>query len=200
MRLVPGDPAAAILGDQASAQALSALRNQLGLNLPLHVQYLHFLGDVLSGNLGRSLANGQSVVREVAAVLPWTLQLTLAAMLIGIGLGLPLGIWAALRRNAWPDYVTRMLSLAGLSFPAFVSGILMLLAFAIELDWFPVIGSTTSGNPWGQWRGLVLPAFNLGLIMTAYVTRVTRSSMLNVLGEDYIRTARAKGLRPGNSS
>jgi ABC-type dipeptide/oligopeptide/nickel transport system permease component len=196
VRLVPGDPAAAILGDQASAQALSALRNQLGLNLPLHVQYLHFLGDVLSGNLGRSLANGQSVVREVAAVLPWTLQLTLAAMLIGIGLGLPLGIWAALRRNAWPDYVTRMLSLAGLSFPAFVSGILMLLAFAIELDWFPVIGSTTSGNPWGQWRGLVLPAFNLGLIMTAYVTRVTRSSMLNVLGEDYIRTARAKGLRP----
>ncbi len=197
VRLVPGDPATAMLGDQASAQALAALRNQLGLNLPLHTQYLHFLADVLSGNLGRSLANGDSVLREVAAVLPWTLQLTVAAIVIGIGLGLPLGIWAALRRNAWPDYVTRLLSLAGLSFPAFVSGILMLLAFAIELDWFPVIGSSTSGNPWGQWRGLVLPAFNLGLIMTAYVTRVTRSSMLGVLGEDYIRTARAKGLRPG---
>ncbi|MEM5386786.1 ABC transporter permease [Paraburkholderia phymatum] len=197
VRLVPGDPAAAMLGDQASAEALSALRNQLGLNLPLHTQYLHFLTDVLSGNLGNSLSNGQSVLREVAAVLPWTLQLTVAAIVIGIGLGLPLGIWAALRRNAWPDYLTRLLSLAGLSFPAFVSGILMLLAFAIELDWFPVIGSTTSGNPWNQWRGLVLPAFNLGLIMTAYVTRVTRSSMLNVLGEDYIRTARAKGLRPG---
>lgn len=196
VRLVPGDPAAAMLGDQASAQALAALRNQLGLNLPLHTQYLHFLADVLSGNLGRSLANGHSVLREVAAVLPWTLQLTVAAIVIGIGLGLPLGIWAALRRNAWPDYLTRLLSLAGLSFPAFVSGILMLLAFAIELDWFPVIGSSTSGNPWGQWRGLVLPAFNLGLIMTAYVTRVTRSSMLSVLGEDYIRTARAKGLRP----
>jgi glutathione transport system permease protein len=197
VRLVPGDPAAAMLGDQASAEALSALRNQLGLNLPLHTQYLHFLTDVLSGNLGNSLSNGQSVLREVAAVLPWTLQLTVAAIVVGIGLGLPLGIWAALRRNAWPDYVTRVLSLAGLSFPAFVSGILMLLAFAIELDWFPVIGSTTSGNPWNQWRGLVLPAFNLGLIMTAYVTRVTRSSMLGVLGEDYIRTARAKGLRPG---
>ncbi len=196
VRLVPGDPAAAMLGDQASAQALSALRSQLGLNLPLHTQYVHFLTDVLSGNLGRSLANGQSVLQEVAAVLPWTLQLTIAAILIGIGLGLPLAIWAALRRNAWPDYVTRILSLAGLSFPAFVSGILMLLAFAIELDWFPVIGSTTSGNPWGQWRGLVLPAFNLGLIMTGYVTRVTRSSMLGVLGEDYMRTARAKGLRP----
>ncbi|MFT4063491.1 ABC transporter permease [Paraburkholderia sp.] len=197
VRLVPGDPAAAMLGDQASAQALSALRAQLGLNLPLHTQYLHFLTDVLSGNLGNSLSNGQSVLREVAAVLPWTLQLTIAAIVVGVGLGLPLGIWAALRRNAWPDYVTRLLSLAGLSFPAFVSGILMLLVFAIELDWFPVIGSTTSGNPWNQWRGLVLPAFNLGLIMTAYVTRVTRSSMLGVLGEDYIRTARAKGLRPG---
>ncbi len=197
VRLVPGDPAAAMLGDQASAAALSALRIQLGLNLPLHTQYLHFLGDVLSGNFGYSMSNGQSVLREVAEVLPWTLQLTFAAIVIGIGLGLPLGIWAALRRNAWPDYVSRFLSLAGLSFPAFVSGILMLLVFAIELNWFPVIGSTTSGNPWSQWRGLVLPAFNLGLIMTAYVMRVTRSSMLSVLGEDYIRTARAKGLRPG---
>jgi len=164
--------------------------------LPLHTQYLNFLGDVLTGNFGYSLSNGQSVLREVAEVLPWTLQLSFAAIVIGIGLGLPLGIWAALRRDAWPDYLSRLLSLAGLSFPAFVSGILMLLVFAIELNWFPVIGSTTSGNPWSQWRGLVLPASNLGLIMTAYVTRVSRSSMLSVLSEDYIRTARAKGLRP----
>jgi ABC-type dipeptide/oligopeptide/nickel transport system permease component len=196
VRLVPGDPAAAMLGDQASAAALSALRTQLGLNLPLHTQYLNFLGDVLTGNFGYSLSNGQSVLREVAEVLPWTLQLSFAAIVIGIGLGLPLGIWAALRRDAWPDYLSRLLSLAGLSFPAFVSGILMLLVFAIELNWVPVIGSTTSGNPWSQWRGLVLPASNLGLIMTAYVTRVSRSSMLSVLSEDYIRTARAKGLRP----
>ena len=196
VRLVPGDPAAAMLGDQASAAALSALRTQLGLNFPLHTQYLNFLGDVLTGNFGYSLSNGQSVLREVAEVLPWTLQLSFAAIVIGIGLGLPLGIWAALRRDAWPDYLSRLLSLAGLSFPAFVSGILMLLVFAIELNWFPVIGSTTSGNPWSQWRGLVLPASNLGLIMTAYVTRVSRSSMLSVLSEDYIRTARAKGLRP----
>ena len=196
VRLVPGDPAAAMLGDQASASALAALRTQLGLNLPLHTQYLNFLGDAMTGNFGYSLSNGQSVLREVAEVLPWTLQLSFAAIVIGIGLGLPLGIWAALRRDAWPDYVSRFLSLAGLSFPAFVSGILMLLVFAIELNWFPVIGSTTSGNPWSQWRGLVLPAFNLGLIMMAYVTRVARSSMLSVLSEDYIRTARAKGLRP----
>ncbi|MDE2289666.1 MAG: ABC transporter permease [Burkholderiales bacterium] len=196
VRLVPGDPAAVILGDAASAQALAALRVKLGLNLPLQTQYLHFLGNALSGNFGYSLSSGRSVLHEVAQVLPWTLQLTLAAIAIGVALGLPLGVWAALRRNAWPDYLGRVLSLAGLSFPAFVSGILMLLVFAIQLGWFPVIGSTTSDNPWTQWRGLALPAFNLGLIMTAYVMRVTRSSMLGVLGEDYIRTARAKGVSP----
>ena len=196
VRLVPGDPAAVILGDAASAQALAALRLKLGLNLPLHTQYLNFLGDALTGNFGYSLASGRSVLEEVAQVLPWTLQLTLAAIVIGIAFGLPLGIWAAMRRNAWPDYLGRVLSLTGLSFPAFVSGILMLLVFAIHLGWFPVIGSDASGSVLTQWRSLVLPAFNLGLIMMAYVMRVTRSSMLGVLGEDYIRTARAKGVRP----
>jgi glutathione transport system permease protein len=196
VRLVPGDPAIAMLGDQASASALAALRVQLGLNLPLHTQYLIFMKDVLEGNFGHSLSNGRSVLQEVAEVLPWSVQLTCAAMVIGIVLGLPLGIWAALRRNAWPDYLTGLLSMMGLAFPGFVSGILMLLVFAIELNWFPVIGSSTSGSPWTQWRGLVLPALNLGLIMAAYVIRVARASMLGVLGEDYIRTARAKGLRP----
>jgi ABC-type dipeptide/oligopeptide/nickel transport system permease component len=196
VRLVPGDPAVAILGDQASASALSALRDQLGLNLPMYVQYLDFLRDVLEGNLGNSLSNGRSVLTEVAEVLPWTLQLPVASIVVGVVVGLPIGIWAAIRRKSWPDYMSSLLSMAGLSFPGFVSGILMLLVFAIELHWFPVIGSSTSGSPWGQWRGLVLPALNLGLIMAAYVTRVTRSSMLGVLSEDYMRTARAKGLRP----
>ncbi|CAM4045406.1 ABC transporter permease [Bordetella tumulicola] len=196
VRLVPGDPAAVMLGDQASAEALAALRDRLGLDLPTHVQYLHFLGDMLSGNFGVSMASGRTVLQEVMLVLPWTLELTMAAMLIGVLFGLPMGIWAALRRNAWPDYLGRVLSLTGLSFPAFVSAILMLLIFAIHLGWFPVIGSSISGD-WGtQLRGLVLPAFNLGLIMTAYVMRVTRSSMLGVMGEDYVRTARAKGIQP----
>jgi len=197
VRLVPGDPAAAMLGDYATAEALAALRSKLGLDRPLHEQYFRFMSDALQGDFGYSMSNGHSVWSEVAEVLPWTIQLTVTSILIGISFGIPLGVWAALRRDAWPDYLSRFLSLAGLSFPAFVSGILLLLVFAIELNWFPVIGSTTAGNPWNQWRGLVLPAFNLGLIMTAYVMRVTRSSVLNVLGEDYIRTARAKGLRPG---
>ncbi len=196
VRLVPGDPASVILGDQASEEALSALRTQLGLDQPMYVQYLNFLGDMLSGNFGISMASGRTVMQEVALVLPWTIQLTLASVLIGVIFGLPLGVWAALRRNAWPDYVGRLLSLIGLSFPAFVSGILMLLVFAIQLRWFPVIGSSVDGDWMTQLRGLALPAFNLGLIMTAYVMRVTRSSMLGVMGEDYVRTAKAKGVRP----
>src|SRR5690606_15545681 len=196
VRLVPGDPAAVMLGDQASAEALAGLREKLGLDLPAHQQYLHFLGDMLTGNFGVSMASGRTVLQEVALVLPWTLELTASAILIGILFGLPLGIWAALRRNDWPDYLGRVLSLTGLSFPAFVSAILMLLVFAIHLGWFPVIGSSVSGDWQAQLRALVLPAFNLGLIMTAYVMRVTRSSMLGVMGEDYMRTARAKGVRP----
>ncbi|MBB1624360.1 ABC transporter permease [Achromobacter sp. UMC71] len=196
VRLVPGDPAAVMLGDQASAEALAALRLRLGLDLPTYVQYGRFLADMLSGNFGVSMSSGRTVLQEVALVLPWTLQLTAAAILIGVVFGLPLGIWAALRRNAWPDYLGRLLSLTGLSFPAFVSAILMLLVFAIQLRWFPVIGSAAPGDWGAQLRGLVLPAFNLGLIMMAYVMRVTRSSMLGVMGEDYVRTARAKGVRP----
>jgi len=196
VRLVPGDPAAVMLGDQASAEALAALRVRLGLDQPVYQQYLQFLADMLTGNFGVSMASGRTVLQEVALVLPWTLQLTAAAILLGVVFGLPLGIWAALRRNAWPDYLGRVISLTGLSFPAFVSAILMLLVFAIQLRWFPVISNSTGGGWANQLRDLALPAFNLGLIMTAYVMRVTRSSMLGVMGEDYVRTARAKGVRP----
>ena len=193
---MPGDAAISILGDQASAESLASLRAQLGLDQPIHVQYLDFLAKALTGDFGSSLATGRSVLQEVAVVLPYTLELTAAALVIGAALGIPLGTYAALHRNAWPDYFSRVLSLVGLSFPAFVSGILMLLAFAVNLRWFPVIGTGGDGFV-DHLRNLALPALNLGLIMTAYITRVTRSSMLGVLNEDYIRTARAKGVRPG---
>lgn len=195
VRLVPGDAASVILGDQASEESLRALRAQLGIDRPLHVQYFSFIGDVLSGNLGRSLSSGRSVIDEVLLVLPSTVELTLAAILIGIVLGLPLGVATAVNRNGWIDYAGRIFSLIGLSFPAFVSGILMLIVFAIQLGWFPVL-NTGGGGAAGRLRDLALPAFNLGLIMMAYVVRVTRASMLGVLGEDYIRTARAKGVSP----
>ncbi|WP_105432996.1 ABC transporter permease [Neorhizobium sp. T6_25] len=195
VRLVPGDAAVAMLGDRASAETLQTLRAQLGLDQPIPVQYVQFVTKMLSGDFGTSMTSGRTVLEEVALVLPYTLELAVAAMLIGTCLGIPLGVVAAVRRNQWPDYVSRVLSLVGLSFPGFVSGILMLLAFAVWLQWLPVM-SRASSDPVSHLRNLVLPALNLGLIMTAYIARVTRSSMLDVMGEDYIRTARAKGVRP----
>jgi peptide/nickel transport system permease protein len=196
VRLVPGDPAAVILGDQASDASLKLLRAKLGLDQPIGVQYVAFMHDVFTGHLGQSLSSGRPVIQEVLGVLPWTIELTLAAIVIGVVLGLPLGVVAAVKRNRWPDYASRLVSLLGLSFPAFVSGILLLIVFAVELGWLPVLGSGDAGSLGDRLRGLALPAINLGLIMMAYVARITRSSMLGVLGEDYIRTARAKGVRP----
>lgn len=195
VRLVPGDPAVAMLGDRASAETLQTLRAELGLDQPIAVQYVQFVTKMLSGDFGRSMTSGRTVLEEVALVLPYTLELAVAAMLIGTCLGIPLGVLAAVRRNQWPDYLSRILSLVGLSFPGFVSGILMLLAFAVWLQWLPVM-SRASSDPISHLRNLALPALNLGLIMTAYIARVTRSSMLEVMGEDYIRTARAKGVPP----
>ncbi len=193
VRILPGDPAMVILGDQADAQTIAALRTRLGLDQSIIVQYAQFLGGALRGDWGTSLVTGRPVVTEVLAVLPWTLELTFFALLIGTAIGIPLGVWAASRRNTSVDYITRLASLLGLSFPAFVSGIILLIAFSIQLRWFPVI-SARSGSLSEWLQSLTLPAINLGLIMAAYITRVTRSSMLEVLSEDYVRTARAKGL------
>lgn len=195
VRLVPGDAAMAMLGDRASGEALATLRAELGIDQPIAVQYFRFVTDIISGDFGRSSVTGKSVLHEVAVVLPYTLELAFAAVVIGATLGIPLGVLAAVRRNQWPDYASRLLSLVGLFFPGFVSAILLLLAFAIWLRWLPVM-SRAATDPIDHIRNLALPALNLGLIMTAYIARVTRSSMLEVLGEDYIRTARAKGIKP----
>ena len=194
VRVVPGDAATVILGDQASAASLEALRSKLGLDLPLWRQYTDFLLETFKGDLGRSLVTDRPVLDEALRVLPSTLELAAGAMLFGTLFGLPMGVVAAVYRQAWPDYIGRMVSLVGLSLPAFVGGILLLLVFAIQLQWFPVI---PLGSGLGdKLLGLVLPVCTLGFIMSAYVARVTRTSMLTVLGEDYIRTARAKGIHP----
>jgi ABC-type dipeptide/oligopeptide/nickel transport system permease component len=194
VRVLPGDPAQAALGDYASQEAVEALRTRMGLDAPLPVQYFRFLGDLVRGDLGASLISGQPVAEQIAFVLPYTIQLTLASILVGIVLGVPLGIITALRRNHTVDYLGRVFSLAGLSVPAFYLGIIFMLVFAVELGWFPVVGAGNPEEPGSVLYHLVLPAFSLGLIMTAYVTRMTRSAMLNILSEDYMRTARAKGL------
>ena len=194
VRIVPGDPAIVILGDQATPASIAALHEKLGLNKPIWTQYIEFLAQSLSGDFGRSMVTGRSIVSDVAAVLPHTLDLTIASLIVGSAVGIPAGIWAALHRNRLIDYAARLLSLIGLSFPVFVSGIFLLLAFALHWRLFPVIGNAKLDDPIDRLDKLVLPAATLGLVMAAYITRVTRSAMLSVLGEDYIRTARAKGV------
>ena len=193
VRILPGDPAQLILGDQASREAIEALHVRLGLDQPISTQYLQFIFNALRGDWGTSMVTGRSVFAEILDVLPWTLQLTLVSLAIGVVLGVPLGVWAAVRRNRLADYVIRITSLAGLSFPAFVAAIILLFLFAIELRWFPVI-SAHKGSLKAWTQSITLPAVSLGLNTAAYITRVTRSAMLEVLSEDYVRTARAKGV------
>ncbi len=194
VRIVPGDPAIAILGDRATPQAVADLDAKLGLDQPLWKQYASFMGDALQGDFGRSMITNRPILTDVAAVLPHTIDLTVAAMLVGVLIGIPAGVTAALHRNRAIDLAARLLSLIGLSFPVFVSGIFMLLAFALHWRIFPVIGNANLSDPLDRLDKLVLPATTLGLVMAAYITRVTRSAMLQVLSEDYMRTARAKGV------
>ncbi len=195
IRVIPGDPATAALGDYASKEAVEALRERMGLNEPLYRQYITFLLGLLRGDLGESLITGKSISEQVLQVLPYTLELTLAAVVVGTVLGVPIGVYTAVRRNSWADYLGRILSLAGLSVPAFYLGILIILLFALRLDWFPAIGGGDRDDIGDRLTHLVLPSLTLGLIMMTSVTRLTRSAMLNVLQNDYVRTARSKGLQ-----
>ncbi len=195
VRAMPGGPAHAVLGDYATKEAVDALEKEMGLKDPLHVQYLRFLGNLALGNLGKSMINGSPIGPEVARVLPHTLALTASAIVFGVILGIPLGVLTALKRNTLLDYLGRTFSLSGVSSPAFFIGILLMLVFSIKLDLFPVVGAKEMRSIWDSLYHLILPSVTLGLMMTAYITRTTRSSVLNVLEEDYVRTARAKGLR-----
>lgn len=195
VRLAPGDPAVAALGDYASKQAVERMRERMGLNAPLWLQYVRYLGQLARGDLGRSLVNNVPVSQQVRRVLPYTLELTLGGIFFGTLFGIPLGIYTALRRNTLTDYLGRVFGLAGLSVPAFYLGILLMLLFAVQLDLFPVIGGGNLSDLGDNLHHLVLPALSLGLIMMAYIMRMSRSATLEVLNEDYVRTARAKGLR-----
>jgi peptide/nickel transport system permease protein len=193
-RILPGDPALAILGDSASEPALAALREKLGLNRPLWAQFASYLADILRLDLGRSMVSGRPVGEDVLHALPYTLELTTFAILFGIATGVPIGIWASLRRNAAPDYVSRAVSLVGLSFPPFFLGICLLLLFAIVLPIFPVISAHEGTSLAARLSALVLPGMTLGIIFMAFVARSTRAAMLEVIPEIFVRTARAKGI------
>lgn len=190
LHLVPGDPAEIFLGENRSTpELLAQVRAEMGLDRPLYVQYFDFLGDVVRGDLGVSLNNGSSVVDEIATRLPPTVELTLAALAISIVFGVGLGVLSAVRHNTWVDSVAMMVALLGVSMPVFWSSLLLIFVFSVKLQWFPAIGQ-------GGIERLVLPAVALGLLSSATLARLVRSSMLDVLGQDYVRTARAKGVRP----
>ena len=195
VRLMPGGPAMAVLGDYASKEAVAALEAKMGLDAPLWLQYVRFLSGLLRGDLGRSMITGTPIAPQIVRVLPYTIELTITAILFGVVFGIPLGILTALRRNSILDYIGRTLSLAGISVPAFFLGILLMLLFSVELDLFPVMGGGDLSDFSDTIHHLFIPGLTLGMLMTAYITRTTRSSILNVLQEDYIRTAKAKGLR-----
>lgn len=188
IELVPGDPATVLAGDTASPQAIEQIRHELGLDEPLPVQYVRFLDRLAHGSLGRSNRTGREVMTEILDRFPYTLELALAAIVISTVLGVSLGVWSAVNKGRLADHLTIAGAIVGLSIPTFFLAILMIIAFSLTLRWLPVAGA-------GTWQHLVLPAVALSLHSAAVKARITRSSMLEVLGQEHMRTARAKGLR-----
>lgn len=188
LHLTPGDPVEIMLSDfGATPQQVAALRTELGLNDPLPIQYGRFLWNATHGDLGRSIVTRQPVITMIMQQLPSTLELTLAAMAMAIPLGILLGVFAAMRRNSSVDSLSMLFAMIGISIPDFWFGLILIYLFALGLGWLPATGQ-------GGWERLVMPAVTLGLPAAAVIARLTRASMSDVLGNDYITTARAKGL------
>ncbi|MGN0168698.1 MAG: ABC transporter permease [Acetatifactor sp.] len=195
IHLTPGDPAAVMLGDQADQAAIEALREALGLNLPLPVQYFRWLGKVLQGDLGNSLYSSESMLSILKSHLAPTFSLTIYALLIAVFVAVPLGIVAARKRGTAADQTISILSMIGISLPSFLLGLLLMLLFAVKLRWFPVAGykPVAEAGMFTHLKYLTMPAIALGFMEAGLILRMTRSSMLEVLNSDYIRMAKAKG-------
>jgi peptide/nickel transport system permease protein len=194
-RMIPGDPASVMLGPQASVQDIEALREKLGLNAPLYVQFFHYIGDLLRGNFGVSLSYNQPIVQLIMERFPNTLVLAISALIIAFMIGVPAGMIAASKQNSLLDYTVMLVSLIGVSMPIFWLGVMLVLYFSVNLGWFPAtgMGDITEGFiPY--LKHLILPSITLATIPMATFARITRSSMLEVISQDYIKTARAKGL------
>ncbi|MFZ0742983.1 MAG: ABC transporter permease [Terracidiphilus sp.] len=195
IHLVPGDPILQMLGEGATPADISALRHQYGLDQPLWAQYLHYWNDVLHGDLGSSIRLHDSVTHLIVARYPYTLALTVTALGLALVLALPAGILAAVRRGRRLDQALSVVSLFGLSVPGLVLGPILILVFSIRVGWLPVSGASSGGGRGGiDWEYLVLPSVAMGASLAAILTRMVRTAMLEELGQDYIRTARAKGL------
>ena len=194
IHLVPGDPILQMLGEGATPADIGALRHQYHLDEPLAQQYLHYWAGVLHGDLGNSIRLHDSVGHLIAVRYPYTLALTLTALGLGLALALPAGILAAVRRGRFVDQALSVVSLFGLSIPGMALGPILILVFSIELGWLPVSGASAAGTGLIEWPYLMLPSIAMGASLAAILTRMVRTAMLEELGQDYIRTARAKGL------
>jgi peptide/nickel transport system permease protein len=191
---VPGNPARVLLGPRASEAAITALTERMGLDLPLHEQLWRFLSQVARGDLGTDVISGRSILTTVLDVLPYTLALTSSAIGLAVLIGIPLGCYAATHQNSVGDRIAALFSVSFIAMPSFVVAIYLLLIFSIWLDWLPVLG-TGSGGGWGDALArLVLPTLALALGWIGYIARLVRSSLLEVLGENFIRTSRAYGI------
>ena len=195
MRAIPGDPALYMLGDFATEQAVEALRARLGLDLPVWQQYLLFLERAATGDLGRSVVTGQPAMTEIVNAIPWSLSLAVSGLAVAVAVGVPLGILSAVRQGTVLDAGIMLVALLGISFPVFWVGLVAILLLSHEAGLFPALGAATGGGFWSGIHHLALPAIVLGLSVAAYIARLTRSAMLEVLSQDYIRVARAMGIR-----
>jgi len=195
LRLTPGDPAAIIAGDTATPQQLEAIRDSLGLNDPLFVQFFSWIGQLLQGDFGTSILSGQPVIDLISDRMEPTISLALTTIILSVVIGVPLGVIAAWKQGTLIDRFVMLLSVLGFSVPVFVIGYLMISAFSMSLGWFPVQGFRPIGEGIGPFfHRIALPTFTLTLLYIALIARITRTSMLEILGDDYVRTARAKGL------
>lgn len=190
VRLVPGDPIDIMYANRPkpTPEQRAAIEREMGLNLPIHRQYVRYVAGVVQGDLGDSFRTKQPVAEQIRARLPNTIKLTLASLAVALVLGIVAGVLSATFRNSWIDRISMLIAVGGVSIPAFWLGLMLILVFSVRLGWFPVAGART-------WQHLVLPSVTLGLVVSAVLARITRASMLEALNQDYVRTARAKGLR-----
>ena len=195
MQLVPGDPATIVAGETATPERIEEIREELGLNDPVYVQYFRWTGDVVQGDLGRSSINEQPVLDAVLRTLPRTIQVVVAGLLIAIALGVPLGVLAAVKNNSPTDGIIRVLSTAGLAIPSFWLGLMLLSFFALTLDWLPATGFVSVfDDPVEALKFTILPALTIGFSAMAAISRQTRSAMIEALRSDFVRTQRAMGV------
>jgi peptide/nickel transport system permease protein len=195
LRLTPGDPAAIIAGDTATPQQLEAIRDSLGLNDPLFVQFFNWITQLLKGDFGTSILSGKPVLELIGDRMEPTISLALTTIILSVLIAVPLGVIAAWKQGTLIDRFVMLLSVLGFSVPVFVIGYLMISAFSMSLGWFPVQGFKPIGEGIGPFfHRIALPTFTLTLLYIALIARITRTSMLEILGDDYVRTARAKGL------